>query len=362
MSGASPPSVPGSTPPGSTPPSATPLAVVGCGAITESYYLPALAALPQLRAATWLVDPSVERARKLAERFGLPPGQVAADAAALPPGVKAAVNATPSHLHLPTTRALIAQGMKAVLVEKPVAETLADVQALVDEAAAAGCKLGVNQFRRLWPSYGLVRDAVRTGRIGRITRIRWEEGRRFEWPIQTGFMFRRPASSTPWTGRPRGAVLDMGVHIIDTVCWWLDEAPAVTAAALDGQGGPEAHATATLASAGSATVEITVSFLAKLANRFVIEGTEGAIRSATAEYNYVEIQQKGGAWREWRAPARADRVAVATRLLENFAAAAAGTAPLLIDAASTLAPFTVIEAIYDKGGEIVPDCYRGWAA
>lgn len=339
-----------------------PLAIVGCGAIAESYYLPALAAMPAAqRAATWLVDPFLPRARDLARRFGLPPGQVAPDAAALPAEVTAAVNATPSHLHLPTTRTLLARGANAILLEKPVAETLPDVRALVDEAATAGCRLGVNQFRRLWPSYQLVHDAIRTRRIGEVTRITWQEGRRFEWPLQTGAMFRRTPSSSPsssGSAPARGALLDMGIHILDTLCWWLGEAPAVTAAALDGQGGPEAHATATLAATTGAAVDVTVSFLAKLANRFTVEGTEGAIRGATAEYNYVEIRSRAGPWREWRAPARADRLAVATRLLRNLASPSAP----LIEAATTLAPFTVVEAIYAHARPILPDCYRGWAA
>ena len=55
-------------------------------------------------------------------------------------------------------------------------------------------------------------------------------------------------SGGPWkTGRPRGVLLDIGVHVLDVVCWWLGEAPRVLSASMDGYGGPECFARAGLA-------------------------------------------------------------------------------------------------------------------
>ena len=46
------------------------VAVIGCGAVAASHYLPALAASRRARAAL-LVDPDRERAGRLAARFGV---------------------------------------------------------------------------------------------------------------------------------------------------------------------------------------------------------------------------------------------------------------------------------------------------
>jgi predicted dehydrogenase len=330
-----------------------PLAVVGCGSISDSYYFPALATLPAVQPTTWLVEPDRERGRKAAAQFGFQPTQVVAAIDELPPSIKAAINATPSHLHAPTTRALIARGIN-VLLEKPLAEHAAEAQALVDEAQGH-VLLTVNQFRRLWPSYILVAEKIRAGAIGTVKRVTWFEGRKFEWPVRTGFMFRRP-----WSERPRGALLDMGVHMLDTLCWWLNEVPTVKQSRMDGLGGPEAFVAATLQTS-QATIELKLSFLAKLANEYLIEGTTGAIRGATSDYSRIELRSNAGGWRTVSANDPADRVVIARRLITNFLDATEGKAALLIDAASAVRPLIVIDALYRQATDIVPDCYREWA-
>ena len=60
-----------------------PLAVVGCGAISDSYYFPALATLPAVREHTWLVEPDLERGRDSASRYGFRPEQLVGSVEAL---------------------------------------------------------------------------------------------------------------------------------------------------------------------------------------------------------------------------------------------------------------------------------------
>ncbi len=331
-----------------------PLAVVGCGAISDSYYFPALATLPAVREHTWLVEPDLERGRDSASRYGFRPEQLVGSIELLPASIRAAINATPSHLHVPTTRALIARGI-SVLVEKPLAEHAAEAQALVD-AASGRCLLSVNQFRRLWPSYILVAKMIQSGAIGTVKRVTWLEGRKFEWPVRTGFMFRRP-----WSERPRGALLDMGVHMLDTMCWWLGEIPTVRRCCMDGLGGPEAFVSATLETT-TATIEMKLSFLVKLGNEYLIEGTAGEIRGATSDYSRIETRSNAGGWRTVSANDPADRVVVARRIIGNFLEAVEGKAALLIDAASAVRPLVVIDALYAQATDLIPACYREWVA
>lgn len=327
-----------------------PIAVIGCGAISELTYLPALARRSEWRAQTWLVEPNLDRGRALAERFGFVGAQVVPDLRALPRETGLAVNATPSHLHVATTLALLANGIN-VVVEKPFAETAKDARGLV-EAARGRALLAVNQSRRFGPSNQLAQDILRSGTLGTIKQITWAEGRKFDWPTQSGFNFRRP-----WQGRPRGVVLDIGVHVLDLLYWWLDERPVVVAAEMDGHGGPEASVSARLA-IGTAALDMRLSYLVRLDNQFVVHGTNGAIRGSTADYDRLEIQVGSGPWRTMRARGSTDAVAGSGRLIENMLAAAAGAEPLLIDAETTLPALAAVDDLYARAHEGVSACYR----
>ncbi len=325
------------------------LAIIGCGAIAEFAYLPALAGDEAWRSRTWLVEPNAKRAGEIVTRFGFSPERTVRRHEELPSTVALAVNATPSHLHLETTLALIARGVN-LIIEKPIAESAADARRMV-EAAAGRVTLSVNQSRRAGPSNALVRGIVQAGTLGEITRITWEEGHKFDWPSQSGFNFRRP-----WQGRPRGVLLDIGVHALDLICWWLQAKPTLVRAEMDGQGGPEAGVRAELA-VGRATIDLRLSFLVKLKNQFLIEGTKGAIRGSTADYDRIEMRTAAKDWHVVWAKGGADPVAAATRLIANVLAASEGREALMIDAASTIAPLELIDSIYADAGHILPKCY-----
>ena len=325
------------------------LALVGGGAISEYSYCPALAANPEWLAQTWLVEPNAVRAHALAQKFGFTPAQLVQSLEDLPPSVRFAINATPNHLHLDTTLSLIRRGI-SVLVEKPFAENAADAVAMLD-AARGRCVLSVNQSRRSGPSNMLVRDIIRSGQLGEIRKITWEEGRKFDWPSQSGFNFRRP-----WNGRARGVLLDIGIHVIDLMCWWLETAPIALSASMDSYGGPEAGVTARLAT-DQTIIDLRLSFLAKLRNEFLIEGAEGAIRGSTSDYDALEIRTKRGRWRKQKARGVGDNVKAAARLISNVIAASSGKENLIIDAASTIAPLRIVDDLYARAHEVLPECY-----
>ncbi len=331
------------------------LAVIGCGAIADSYYVPVLSADAGARQRVWLVEPSAERREKAAAAFGFPTQQLVGDIGALPDTVTAAVNATPSHLHVETTMPLIERGV-GVIVEKPLAETAEDARRLV--AAAQGrAVLTANQYRRFCPSYALARDIIRSGELGEIRAITWAEGQKFEWPTQSGFYFRRPWKD----GRPRGVLLDIGVHVLDAVCWWLEDAPRVVAATMDGHGGPECFVRAELAF-GKTRLDLSASFHSKLANGFVVEGSRGALRGSVTDFQTIEVREGDGPWRARRGAGKAGWTDFAERLLANFAAAVEGRERLAVEAESLVAPLAAIDAIYAAAENPLPRYYGEWAA
>lgn len=325
------------------------LAIIGCGAIADFAYLPALAASSEWRSATWLVDPNPARLASVAETYGFSRDQLAARIEDLPPSVRLAINATPSHLHFATTIELVSRDID-VIVEKPFAEKAADARAMI--AAATGRSLlTVNQSRRAHPSNVLVRALIGAGNLGEIRSVTWHEGHKFDWPTQSGFNFRRP-----WHGRARGVTLDIGVHVLDLICWWLRGQPNLVEARIDGQGGPEASLRAQL-SLRSATIDVRLSYLVKLSNQFLIEGTKGIIRGSTSDIDVIEFRPISGGWRTMRATGRSTPTRAAARLISNVLAARAGQEPLMIDAASTIPPLDVIDRIYEEALPDLPACY-----
>ncbi|WP_175345379.1 Gfo/Idh/MocA family oxidoreductase [Bradyrhizobium sp. ORS 375] len=331
------------------------IAMIGCGAIADQYYFPALAADKALRAATWIVDPSPESRSRAIRKFGFAEAQQLSSSADLPDSISLAINATPSHLHVTTTMPLIARGIN-VIVEKPFAEFSDQALSMVD-AATGKCLLSVNQYRRLAPSYAKVRALIENDEIGEIRRISWSEGHKFDWPTQSGFYFRRP-----WgTGRPRGALLDIGVHVLDQICWWIEDTPTPLSVVMDGYGGPEAFVLAKMAS-GNIEIDLGISFHGKLANSFVIEGSKGTIKGSTHDYARMELKTGKGGWRSIPAVGATGWPAMATRLVTNVTETIAGRDKLLVAAADVIPSLVAIDSLYAAATELWPDSYKEWMA
>lgn len=330
------------------------IAVVGCGAIADSYYFPALTANKEWQRAVWLVEPDRKRREQAAAKFGFEAAQAVGTIDELPATTTAAINATPSHLHLATTMQLIERKI-GTLVEKPFSEVASEARTMIDSAAGR-CLLTANHYRRLCPSYALAKKLIADGEIGEIRQIQWAEGQKFEWPTQSGFYFRRP-----WkTGRPRGAMLDIGVHVMDQICWWLGTKPAVVSSVMDGDGGPECFAETRLQAPGT-EIDVKISFHSKLANQFLVKGSKGSLRGSVTDFSMIEVD-RGHGWRALKGEGPAGWTDFAQRIVQNFLAAIEGSEPLIIDPASLLLGLEVIDDIYASAQTSLPACYAEWAA
>lgn len=78
--------------------------------------------------------------------------------------------ASPHALHAEHSIAALRAG-KHVLVEKPMALSVADCDRMVAEASAAGRSLGVAYYRRGYPSVRRLKAVVAEGELGRIRRL-----------------------------------------------------------------------------------------------------------------------------------------------------------------------------------------------
>jgi len=113
------------------------VAMIGAGLIGQAMHLPHLALLRDRFDLAVVADPSRTVRERVGDRFGIPVRVAfAAEAIALP-GLDAVVIASPNAAHAPTVLAALAAGLH-VLVEKPLAITLEDVDAVVAARDRAG--------------------------------------------------------------------------------------------------------------------------------------------------------------------------------------------------------------------------------
>jgi predicted dehydrogenase len=150
-----------------------------------------------------LAEADASRHSALEKDFGVP---VYTDCYQLLDSTKpdAAVIATSDQAHLEPATAVLERGIP-LLIEKPLALTVADAERIVRTAAATKTLLMVAQVLRFDPRFALLRDAVTRGELGEVQLV---HGRR-EAPLAEG---------TRLAGRTSLAFY-VGVHDIDAIHW-----------------------------------------------------------------------------------------------------------------------------------------------
>lgn len=93
------------------------------------------------------------------------------DAAIHAPDVDAVLIATPTPTHAELIQTAARAG-KPVWCEKPVAQTLADTQRVVETVEAAGVPVMIGFMRRFDPGYAAAKQRIEAGEIGRVERFR----------------------------------------------------------------------------------------------------------------------------------------------------------------------------------------------
>jgi UDP-N-acetyl-2-amino-2-deoxyglucuronate dehydrogenase len=126
------------------------------------------------------------------------------------PDVDAVLIATPHADHRDQVIQAAEHG-KHVLVEKPMATTLADCDAMIEACERAGVRLEVIQTLRFRGTPARAKQLIDEGRIGAVRMIRGQSLVR-DYAIAAG----------SWPALPEhgGAFLDMGVHNFDIMRFW----------------------------------------------------------------------------------------------------------------------------------------------
>lgn len=133
-------------------------------------------------------------------------------------GVDALVVCTPNALHAPQTIQALKAGL-AVLVEKPMAVTEAEARMMLDASRSSGNPLMVAHCMRFDVEVRWLKEQVNAGKLGAVYRTKGY-GVHTHWGPSGWFTQKALAGG--------GALVDMGIHAIDTVRFLLDDPQPVS--------------------------------------------------------------------------------------------------------------------------------------
>jgi predicted dehydrogenase len=242
------------------------MAVIGCGAVSELYHLPAIRRSPYAQ-LTAVVDADAARAAAIARRFSA--ATSVTDYRELTGKIDAALVATPNGSHAEISCFLLEHGIH-VLCEKPIATTLADAERMAAMSHRGPARLMVGQSRRFNPNLEMMRQLIARGHLGEIEQLSAALGGRYSaWPGRTDFRRNRAAGG--------GVLMDLGVHLIDVALWLVDrDATVERYDATDVLSwGVEADAEITLRFTGGAQAELACSFTHGLNRTLRVRGSRG---------------------------------------------------------------------------------------
>ncbi|HEX2224503.1 MAG TPA: Gfo/Idh/MocA family oxidoreductase [Thermoanaerobaculia bacterium] len=201
------------------------------------------------------------------------------------------VIATPNSLHAPQTLAALDRGL-AVFCQKPLALSAAEARGMVAAARRADRLLGVDYSYRFTDGAQALRGLAQKGELGRI------------FSLETVF-HNAYGPDKPWcrdrTLAGGGALMDLGVHLVDLAFWLLDdpEVREVAGGALRGGapltgGDVDDFAHARVELANGAVVSLAVSWNAHAGRDCVIRaaalGTGGGAEFRNVDGSFYDFE------------------------------------------------------------------------
>jgi len=258
------------------------VAMIGAGGIAKQHAR-GYAALPNAE-LIGIADVQQEAATTLAGAYGATPyTDVQRMLEELRPDVVDLCVPTPYHVDC--LRVALECMPQCVIVEKPMARTVADCHRMLDAAAAAGIPLFVAHVLRFFPEFVAAKAQIDAGAVGRVAAVRVRRGGPF------------PRGSRDWYGdlnASGGVAIDLMVHDLDWLRWTFGEAERVFAKGVVGRpivdrlpGMDYALATVRFQSGMIAHLEATWADPSGFRVQFEVAGDEGLL-----EYNFNQPAAK----------------------------------------------------------------------
>lgn len=305
------------------------VAMLGAGLMARSH-LEAIRGLGERARLVAVADVSAEARERAAREFGIERQYEDALAAAREADADAVIICIPNHLHALVTLAALESG-KHVLVEKPMALSLADAEAMVAAAERAERVLMCGLSLRFFNSIRQVKGLVAGGAVGtprRVVHRRMSRG----MGRDEGSWFGSQAASG-------GILPGIGSHSIDAILWWLEDEGARVSAevrSLNPAMNIEDEAAVLVTTRGGALASMEFSFNYPVGYDWAVAGDEGVLR---LRGNELLVNDQPVA-----IPEQVALPGEATLHAEFLAAIMEGRVPLQASGRETLRSIAVIEA------------------
>lgn len=193
--------------------------IVGAGDIARKQMAPAIRDADNAELVA-VHRRSMDTAREFADEFGAARAYDDVDALLVDPDIDAAYVATPVYVHAGQTIAAARAG-KHVLVEKPMAMSSAECRQMIEACEENGVKLMVCYYQRFNARHQKMRELVQAAAVGQVV------------TAMARMASLNPPQAGAWRHDPAlaggGALMDLGVHCIDTLRFILGEVESVAA-------------------------------------------------------------------------------------------------------------------------------------
>ena len=192
--------------------------IIGCGKVGHCHAR-AYRAIPGCELAA-CCNHHLERAEEFGRAYNIPAFD-SVRAMIEQAGVEAVSVCTPHPAHAASAVEAARLGAH-ILIEKPLAATLADCDAILDAISASGVTGGVVSQRRFYPQTARVKKAIEDGKIGRpilgtVAMLGWRDMAYY--------------ASDPWRGswekEGGGVLVNQAPHQLDLLIWYMGEVKEV---------------------------------------------------------------------------------------------------------------------------------------
>ncbi len=317
-------------------------AVIGCGTAANHIHLPALRAAGA--AVTVFASRSVASSESACEAWGSGAVEARWEDAVARDDVDGVVIATPNAQHHAVAMAALAAG-KHVLVDKPMARTVAEADQMVAAANKADRVLVPFQNTRFAAPFAAAAESVRQGAVGDVTgfRVAFGHAGPQAWAPHATWFFERATAGG-------GCLIDLGVHAVDLVRAVTSDDVTHVSAVLNGQAGDvETDAQLLVRMRGGAIGSVHASWSAQPGpdHQLTVVGTEGTLH-LDARTALTLLTASGDR-------SRVELPATTSSPLEELLAAVRGERPPAVTATDGRAAVAVVEAAYRSAatGELV---------
>ena len=181
--------------------------VIGCGGIADRRTLPGMM-LSEKAELVAVMDANGEAAENCKEKYGAKYAFTKYEDVLALPEIEAVYIASPVFFHKEQAIAA-ARAKKHILLEKPVALTVSEAEEIKKACEENGVKISVGFLMRFHGYHQKIKEIIAEGKIGEIVSMR---GQFTCWyPEIVGAWRQKKATSGG------GALVDMGIHVIDLI-------------------------------------------------------------------------------------------------------------------------------------------------